>query len=213
MWFCPACHKDLDDSVKNCPNCNLPSPSTSTDANTAAPANAAADSSGTTTSDFVIWRYSGKAFRAWAILNWIITLILVGLGIYLSVSGKMGEHQKIIWGIIIAIVAIDWIWFLVVYFYRTNFISYRLTEAHLYSEKGFFHRTIDTMELITINDLQMRQTLLDRLINGGVGTIEVHSPTDKTGTLKMNGMVNPQDVLEKIDSARRRLRGRGIVQI
>lgn len=217
MWFCPACNLDIDDSVKNCPKCNLPIPSSHENASgSATPAGTAtpADPAGTATAELIVWKYSPKAFRAWAILNWIITFILVGLGIYLSVSERVKGHEKITWGVLAILIAIAWLVYVGEYFYKTNFICYRLTAAHLYSEKGFFHRTIDTMELLTINDLRMKQTLFDRIINGGVGTVEVHSLIDKTdGTLNMVGMENPRDVLEKIDAARKLLRGRAMVQI
>ena len=130
------------------------------------------------------------------------------------VSGTMGDSWMVVWGMILAVPAALWFWLASIYWYRTNFIRYRLAEAHLYYEHGLFRRTIDTMELISIADLRMQQTLWDRLINGGVGMVEVFSVSDRTDeTLKMMGLENPQEVLEKIDNARRRLRGQGIVQM
>jgi len=162
----------------------------------------------------VIWPYSGKAFRAKWIFNCFLTILWLGAGAYLMTLEKIAYHPKIVWGVILGVLVIWWLWFFCIYWYKTNFIQYRLAEAHLYYEHGLFHRTIDTMELIGIADLRMRQTLWDRFINGGVGSVEVFSVSDKTDeTLKMVGLENPQEVLEKIDNARRRLRGRGIVQM
>jgi len=208
MWKCPTCQIDVDDSVQKCPQCGYVQ--TQPEVNPAAPAVAKPSTSdGMTT-----WLYSGKAFRSRCIFNWLLTILLIALGVYLMTTGKMGNNPKIVWGILGGIILIDWLWFACNYWYKTNFFQYRLAEAHLYYERGLFRRTIDTMELIGIADLRMQQTLWDRFINGGVGTVEVFSVSDKTDeTLKMIGLENPQEVLEKIDAARRRLRGRGIVQM
>ncbi len=208
MWKCPACQIDVNDSEQKCPKCGAVPAQPTTEP--AAPEAAAT----TVPEGKIVWYYSGKAFRTRCIFNWLLTFALVGLGFFLMSKELMGGQPKIVWGILLGIVAIDWLWFACTYWYKTNFIQYRLAEAHLYYEFGLFHRTIDTMELIGIADLRMRQSLWDRFVNGGVGMVEVFSVSDKTDeTLKMYGLENPQEVLEKIDSARRRLRGRGYVQM
>jgi membrane protein YdbS with pleckstrin-like domain len=209
MWKCPACQIDVDDSVQQCPQCGYVQTQPATNPATTSEGSAA------TSEGKITWPYSGKAFRAWWIFNCFLTLVLVALGVVLMVQEIIsGNSLKIVWGIIVVILLIKWLYFFCSYWYKTNFIQYRLAEAHLYYERGLFRRTIDTMELIGIADLRMQQTLWDRFINGGVGTVEVFSVSDKTDeTLKMVGLENPQEVLEKIDNARRRLRGRGFVQM
>ncbi|MGL6196086.1 MAG: PH domain-containing protein [Thermoguttaceae bacterium] len=216
MWTCPVCKVEVEDSLSLCPTCGyekssdsaVPAPPTSP-AQSAVPSDNAAAQTGP-----MIWHYSGKAFRFCNLLNWLTTLAFVAVGIYLSVSGHIGSYPMIVWLALLAVPAFFWIWFFVSYWYKTTFIIYRLSEAHLYIEKGLFKRTIDTMELIGIADLKMEQTLFDRVVNGGVGTVLVFSVSDKTDeTLKMEGLADPRDVLEKIDNARRKLRGRGFVQM
>ncbi|MCL2306202.1 MAG: PH domain-containing protein [Planctomycetaceae bacterium] len=207
MWKCPACQADVEDSLRQCPQCGYTQTQPTT--RPATPAVVVPPVS----EDKVTWPYSGKAFRARIIFNCLLTVLFVALGVYLTMIQKWGD-SKVVWGIVAVILAVDWFWFYGNYWYKTNCIRYRLAEAHLYFEHGFFRRTVDTMELIGIADLRMQQTLWDRFINGGVGMVEVFSVSDKTNeTLKMNGLENPQEVLEKIDNARRRLRGRGIVQM
>jgi len=209
MWKCPTCQIEVDDSVQQCPQCGYAQPQPATN-----PAIAAVSPAPPAFEGKIIWPYSGKAFRARCIFNWLLTIVFIGFGFFLMSQEKMSGNPKIVWGIILGILAVDWLWFACNYWYKTNFIQYRLAEAHLYYEHGLFRHTIDTMELIGIADLRMQQTLWDRFINGGVGTVEVFSVSDKTDeTLKMTGLENPQDVLEKIDNARRRLRGRGFVQM
>ena len=207
MWKCPTCHIEVEDSSRQCHQCGY----TQTQPTTK-PAVPAATTPPVSEGK-ITWPYSGKAFRARCAFNWLLTIFFVALGVYLTMIQQVGAY-KIIWGIIAVILVADWLWFFGNYWYKTSCIRYRLAEAHLYYEHGFFRRTVDTMELIGIADLRMQQTLWDRFINGGVGTVEVFSVSDKTDeTLKMVGLETPQDVLEKIDAARRKLRGRGIVQM
>lgn len=212
MWICPKCKIELDDSVQVCPKCGYIRLDSETPPAASPPQSAPADDSNKPGQ--YTWKYSGKSFRAWCALNWILTLLFLGLGFYLMFTERMGNYPTVIWAVLLLIPVLSWLWFFSDYLYKTMFIQYRLTESHLYFEQGFLHRTIDTMELIGINDLKMRQTLFDRVLNGGVGTVVVFSVSDKTDSeLPMKGLENPQQVLEAIDGARRKLRARGFVQM
>lgn len=161
-----------------------------------------------------VWHYSAKALRGYLGLCGLITFLFLALGIYLTISGLVGDYAQLIWFGLMLIPALSWTWIGLLCWYRTNFIQYRLTESNLYAEKGFMRKTIDTLELMGISDLKMEQSLWDRFINGGTGKIRVFSHIDKTDSeLVMSGIENPRAVLEIIDIARRRLRGKGIVQI
>ncbi len=211
MWKCPACQIAVDDAVDVCPKCKYKrtAPADAPATPKPQPANKSAVPAATAT-----WHYSGKAFRGRCVLNCLITLLFLGLGIWLQTTQKMGAHAGWIWGALLVIPVIIWVWFGIVYWYRTSCIQYRLTESNLYLEQGFLRKTVDTMELIGISDLKMEQSLWDRLINGGVGKVLVYSKLDKTDAiLPMRGLENPKEVLETIDQARRRLRGSGMVQM
>lgn len=164
-------------------------------------------------------RFSGKAFRARCIFIWIVTLVCVGLGFYLMKNGVLGEYMgtymKFAWALFLGVPALLWAWFAGIYWYNTTMIVYRLTEHNLYNEHGFLHRVTDTLEVISIDDLRMTQTLWDRLINGGVGTIQVFSKSDKTDSvLLLRGLEDPKRILEAIEDARRRRRSlRGVMQL
>lgn len=154
------------------------------------------------------WTYSGKAFRAQCILYWIVTFALFALGMYLTMfGGGMNEHFLPVWIGVVVLVAAMWIQFFTVYFYRTWTIRYKLTDQRLYTYQGFFTKTSDSMELIFIEDIQMVQTLWDRLLNGGVGRIIIHSSADKTdAVLVLKGIDEPNRIFVRIDEARTELR-------
>lgn len=154
------------------------------------------------------WAYSGKALRAQAILFALISLILVGGGLFATFTTNwFGEYYLSAWiGIAICLILI-WGYHYGIYFYRTYTIRYSLNERHLCSYKGLFTRVRDTQELVHIDDVQLTQTLFDRIFNGGVGTLVIFSASDRTGSkLIMNGIDKPQEIFDYINTARTALR-------
>jgi len=152
------------------------------------------------------WSYSGKAMRAQALLDVLLSLIMGGVGIYATFIAHSPRHLWIWYGIIGGVVIL-WGYYYTVYFYRVYTIRYRLTERHLYCYRGLFTRVSDSMELIHINDVRLVQTLFDRIFNGGVGKLVIFCTQDKTdGELLLAGIDKPGEIFEKIDSLRTALR-------
>ena len=236
MWKCTKCNSEIDGDLSVCSHCGAnKAPDANpvhTEEHGAQQSHEFGDTTHKTAADMILDRmsasvldkpvetfevhYSKKAFRSRQIFLGVISLILVAICIYLAVSKCMGDYytKPMLIGIG-SILAILWIYFLVYRWYKTTTISYRLTESNLYAQHGFFKRTTDSLEVISIDDLRMYQTLFDRILNGGVGTILVYSKTDKTNSiLKMNGLEDPDRILQAIEDARRRRRSmRGIMQL
>lgn len=159
------------------------------------------------------WAYSGKAMRARFVLYWIITLLVLGGTVYLTMIGKQLADGAFVptWiGVVVALLLL-WVQFYTTYFYRTWTIRYKLDEQRLDSRCGFFTIEHDTTELLYIDDIKLVITLWDRILNGGVGKIIIYSTADKTDKqLVLKGIENPQDLFDKLNSARlnvRRKRG------
>jgi uncharacterized membrane protein YdbT with pleckstrin-like domain len=158
------------------------------------------------TSVNIEWSYSGKTMRAQALLYTLLSLLLLGIGIYATFV-RHSQHQLLIWYGIIGCLVLLWGYYYTLYFYRVYTIRYRLTERHLYAYRGLFTRVSDSMELIHINDVRLVQTLFDRIFNGGVGKLIILCPQDKTdGELIVLGIDKPWELFEKIDSLRTALR-------
>ncbi|GHT10053.1 hypothetical protein FACS1894170_01580 [Planctomycetales bacterium] len=158
------------------------------------------------------WNYSGKALRGQCILYWLLTLAFLVGGIYFSVTGKLGTWYAPVWIGITALLVLLWFYFSCVYLYRTWTIRYRLTETRLYCEQGLFNKVTDTMELVYIEDVQLQQTLLDRVVNGGVGRLIIFSTADKTSsTLRIGGIENPRFIFEQLDTMRAKVRAKRAV--
>jgi len=177
----------------------------------AAPTHTVTENNNKTTD--VEWAYSGKAMRGQNILYSLITLVLLCAAV--TVTIKWNRYYAPAWLGFIVLTVVLWAQFCCVYFYRIWTIRYKLTDLRLYCYKGFFTKTQDTMELAFIEDISVTQTLWDRLINGGVGTIKIYSGTDKTNpkpeeggnsVLCICGVDEPKVLFEEIDNRRSELR-------
>ena len=153
------------------------------------------------------WSYSGKAMRAQIFLFSLLSLLLICGGCYATIAGWFSTYYLPAWYAITGCLVLLWGYYYTIYFYRTWTIRYRLTGSHLYVSRGLITRTSDTMELLHINDVRLVQTLFDRLFNGGVGSLVIFCPADKTDTeLVLTGIDNPKEIFEKINSLRTALR-------
>ena len=73
---------------------------------------------------------------------------------------------------------------------------YRITNYRVDYERGILSKRIDTLELWHVEDIQFRQSLLDRIFN--VGTVTVISHDDTTPQLRMDGLPNPRPLFESL---------------
>jgi len=169
--------------------------------------NTGAQSQQGTTGVDIEWSFSGKAMRAQALSYAVMSLLLIGVGVYATIVNHPTFTPTKAWGVVAVLLVFVWGYYSVFYFYRVYTIRYRLTERHLYCYRGLFTRTSDSMELIHINDVRLVQTLFDRIFNGGVGKLIIYCPQDKTnGELILLGIDKPQEIFEKIDALRTALR-------
>ncbi|MDR1959403.1 MAG: PH domain-containing protein [Planctomycetaceae bacterium] len=151
--------------------------------------------------------YSGKKLRTLFGLTILATILFLVLAVLFR--GRLTLTDTVWWSLMMVIPVILWIRYVCVYIYRTKTIKYRLTPHRLYNESGFLKRTMDTLEIIDIEDMRMEQTFWDRFLNGGVGTVIILSNDKTHPTIRLEALEHPQDVFESIDEMRRRQRSSG----
>jgi|YelNatPaOPRAMG01_1025707.scaffolds.fasta_scaffold103203_2 uncharacterized membrane protein YdbT with pleckstrin-like domain len=199
---CPNCGSELDPLTGVCPQCQ--------GSENPAQATARAPASGAETEqapkrgdpDVELWKAS---YSPWGMIGtWmtlgIITIIVIVVDILLM-RGPLKNQVGPLWGITLGLVAIAWLVFLVIAWYRKMTIQYRLTTYRFYHRKGFVFRTVDSMEVIDIDDIAMHQNLLERLV--GVGRVILRTKDPSDPFLVLQGVPNPEEAFKKIDKARR----------
>ena len=185
---------------------NAPSPPAA-----AAPllAAAAAGATAATEPEEELWkgRFSAKA-RAHYMVYWILwatVLAYVWLGI---LSPEMKEKSFAFW-LFACFLGLPLLYIsgsIMILIYGTR---YRLTTHRLFRERGIITRHMDELELIRVDDVSVRQNILQRIFN--VGVVTVIAPTDATEPrLELVGIASPIEVKEQIRTYVRRRRGRSL---
>jgi membrane protein YdbS with pleckstrin-like domain len=184
--FCPHCGAQLSGAAE--------SPATSAAARfkaTAGVTNAPAEET--------LWSdsYSPKALAGWALAAAVLTVVGAIVAAIAWPAGLIvfGIGAVVLWAAI-GLVAL----------YRRMTVRYQLTTYRLFHETGLLSRTRDRIEVIDIDDVTLRQGLINRFFN--VGTIHVRSSDMTHGNLAMPGIENARVVTDLIDNTRRSERQR-----
>lgn len=150
--------------------------------------------------DVELWRgrYSG-----WAMFpTWVFLVLITGGAIFLGVvvSQRM-EHPLTVWAVLMGIVVLLWLYHLALYLYRRYTVSYRLTTYRFFNEKGLLFRSVNSMEVIDIDDMSLEQNLLERIVGVGRVVLRTKDPSDPFFVIR--GLQKPEIAFAKIDGARR----------
>ncbi|MBN2490572.1 MAG: PH domain-containing protein [Planctomycetes bacterium] len=153
--------------------------------------------------------------------GWILSavVLLVVVIIYLLNLLGLQENWFLIAGVCAAGLLFLWSFFRHLQAHLTR--KYKVTSQRVFYIQGFLSRTTDEIEIIRVDDVQYRQTLVDRIFS--LGTVVVIAPTDRThgdqrgpdgkiaqvGTLELHGVKNPEQVKELIRSYCRLRRDKG----
>jgi uncharacterized membrane protein YdbT with pleckstrin-like domain len=154
-----------------------------------------------------IWRgrFSGKAQAHWWFL-WVLEIIGLLYLWFILVTPQQREGPVWKWVFLAAagvpVVLIFWTWLI-----EKMGTRYRLTSHRLFKETGILMRHVNEVDLIRVDDVSVRQSLIQRIFN--VGVVTVIAPTDQTEPrLELVGIANPIEVKEKIrEQARKRRKG------
>ena len=154
----------------------------------------------------LLWEggYSPKAmFLSW-IAAAVATLALI-VGIVFTMAIPVVPF--VLGGLIV----LAWVWPACALLYRRLGIGYKLTSQRFIHERGILSRSTDRIEVIDIDDVGFRQTLVDRMV--GVGTITIESGDHTHPELVLRGIDDVKRVYDLIDSARRKERVRRGIHI
>ena len=149
-------------------------------------------------------RFSGKAQGHWWALWFIEIPALLFLWFKVPEDIRKGPYAK--WAFLAAVITplvfILWTWMI-----EKLSIRYRLTTHRLFIETGILSRELNEIELVRVDDVAVRQNLIQRIFN--VGVITVIAPHDQTEPrLELQGIENPIEVKELIrNHVRRRRQG------
>ncbi|MBV8881242.1 MAG: PH domain-containing protein, partial [Planctomycetaceae bacterium] len=117
-----------------------------------------------------LWRgrFSGKAQGLWWVLWFLEMPALVYLWFRLSPELQKGPYARWVFGAAAVIPVFFILWTFMIEKLSTR---YRLTNYRLFKEKGILSRELNEIELVRVDDVSVRQNLLQRIFNVGVITV------------------------------------------
>ena len=119
----------------------------------------------------VIW--TGRPdWRSWAgltILGWVLAPVVLGI-------------------VILLVLAV-----------RKRSMSWKITSRRIETENGWLSRSLDTLELWKVQDVEFRQTILQRML--GVATLIVKAHDQQEPNLYIQGLPGSRDVYDRVMTA------------
>lgn len=115
-------------------------------------------------------------------------VIGIGVGLFMFIENFPW------WGLAIAIVIGLLVLILPLLLVRKN--RYKISNYRIDYEQGLISKRIDTIELWHVDDVQMRQGVIDRML--GVGTINIHSNDATNPILPLRSLPEPRKLYDAI---------------
>lgn len=84
---------------------------------------------------------------------------------------------------------------------------YRLTTQRLFMNRGILSRVTDQLELVRVEDVRLRQGIIDRVVN--TGRVEIISSDQTDQDLTLESVADPAQVAEHVRRNVRGARGKG----
>jgi uncharacterized membrane protein YdbT with pleckstrin-like domain len=142
------------------------------------------------------WRASYGAWFLWAILSLA--------AIYAAHRAEASTTvDKVLW-VLIGVAAL---WLLLRQASIILGVHYRLTTQRLFIQRGMLSRVTDQMELVRVDDVRVRQGIVDRLVN--TGDIEVIGSDKSDEDTQLHNISAPNEVAEELRKNVRAVRARG----
>ncbi len=113
---------------------------------------------------------------------------------------------------LLSLVVVGLIWLAILNWKRKS-LRYRITDRTIDYEAGLLSRRIETLQLWRVNDIDFRQSFMDRLL--GVAEIRVYTKDTTDPELVLRGLPASRDVFEALKNAAelsRQQRVLGLVQ-
>lgn len=104
------------------------------------------------------------------------------------------QHYAIWWLYLIGVVAAIGVMVLPAILVRRD--KYRISNYRIDHEEGLLSKRIDTIELWHVEDVDMEQSLMDRIFQ--VGTIHIHSSDPTSPVLALRSLPEPRKLLDAI---------------
>lgn len=211
---CAVCGENLPSDAMFCPKCGerrkdvtaaAPTPSAPAEKLRQSMTSKVTDPTAGADIETVLWQggYSPKAMLGGWISSLVVTIIAFAVGAFFPEYG----------GLLIAAAITVAVWggHLVLLIYQRLSHDYKLTNQRFIHGHGILRRVTDRIEVIDIDDVQVTQGFIERML--GVGTIRILSSDVTSPMTTLVGIDDVTRIATLIDDTRRNERRRRSVHI
>jgi membrane protein YdbS with pleckstrin-like domain len=197
---CPSCGREVSAGSVFCPQCGARVTDGDDTSGVADQMRAGARSGAADVAEKELWSgsYSAKALFGQIVAAIVITVIAtIGAAFWNTSAG---------WMTLAVVLLVLWAALALTLAYRRLTVRYRLTTYRFFHERGLLSRVTDRLEVIDIDDVTVRQGMVERML--GVGTIVMRSSDCSDPKLSLPGIDDVKTVADMIDNVRRAERRR-----
>jgi membrane protein YdbS with pleckstrin-like domain len=198
---CPECSRQISTAAVACPHCGFPVASAKPDGGSLAPRQALANPS--PEAEETLWEARPTALLLFGqILRTVLLLAVVAMLDWAARRFLFPELQvsprllTTIRGFVLVLVVVVVAARLVEALVQVKTTRWRLTNQRLVIETGVLSRSLDNVDVRTVDDTKYRQSIAGRLL--GFGTVVVISKDRTNPVLTLPGVTEPRKVQELI---------------
>ena len=133
----------------------------------------------------------------WVFLGFV-AVIIVALWPLRSALASMFKQSAWDWYIALIVIAVYFVWTAIRVF-KLKCTEYTVTTENILIEQGILFKDLDDIELFRVNDLKIRQSILQRVL--GVGDVCIESTDKSMPTARLRSIPEPRAAFEKIRQA------------
>lgn len=136
--------------------------------------------------------WQGRA--SWKSLYPLLALWLVVLLVAMILLSMYASAKAVLYALYVGLALL--VPLLILGALRVWSLSYKLTTQRLFIRRGILTQTVDQTELMRVDDVKIRQTLLERILR--IGLVEVSSSDRTDAKLSVRHIDDPETVAEHI---------------
>jgi len=128
----------------------------------------------------------------------LLVIVSLALLIYASTVGSGGSMATpaLIAGIALFVASNLMLAYVIL---RIRSLKYKITNRLIEREQGIIFRRVDALDLARVKDVQLSQSLFDRML--GIGTIEIYSNDRSDPELLLEAIPQPRPIYENVRDA------------
>jgi membrane protein YdbS with pleckstrin-like domain len=149
------------------------------------------------------WKHFAGRLALWLLANVLLAVLLGWIA-----SGPGWPSGRAAFWVVLAVFVVSGLFVVGGVVVQILTTRYRVTSQRLFIERGLLTQTVDQTELIRVDDVRLKKTVLDRMF--GLGSVAVLSTDATDRETLIEGIAEPEKVAEAIRQHMRSMRKKSL---